>query len=83
MKKLILILVVALGLRLVAINQSLWLDEAIGANIVKDYSYHAILTDFLHSDNHPPLYYLTLKAGPIFSAILKWLSECPRLSSAF
>lgn len=48
-------------MRLVAINQSLWLDEAIGAIAVKTFSYSGLLTDFLKSDNHPPLYYLALK----------------------
>jgi hypothetical protein len=48
-------------MRLVAINQSLWLDEAIGALAVRDFSYFGILNDFLRSDNHPPFYYLVLK----------------------
>lgn len=60
-KILFLVMVLALGLRLVAIDQSLWLDEAIGAIVVKEFSYKQILTDFLRSDNHPPLYYLDLK----------------------
>jgi uncharacterized membrane protein len=55
------ILFVALGLRLISLNQSLWLDEAIGAIAVHDYSYTGIVTDFIKGDTHPPLYYLTLK----------------------
>lgn len=55
------ILFLALALRLVAINQGLWLDEAIGAIAAKNYSYSGIVFDFLKSDNHSPLYYLTLK----------------------
>ncbi|MFV1917125.1 MAG: glycosyltransferase family 39 protein [Patescibacteria group bacterium] len=58
----ILILILGLILRLVSINQSLWLDEAIGALVVKEQSYTQIATTFPLSDNHPPLYYLTLKA---------------------
>jgi len=58
----ILIILLGLILRLVVINQSLWLDEAIGALVVKEQSYRQILTQFPLSDNHPPLYYLTLKA---------------------
>ena len=60
-KLIFLILVLGLVLRLVAINQSLWLDEAIGALVVRDYSYAGILNNFMRFDNHPPLYYLTLK----------------------
>jgi len=60
-KYIIAILIFGLALRLVAINQSLWLDEAIGALVVRDYSYAGILNNFMRFDNHPPLYYLTLK----------------------
>jgi len=60
-KQIFLILLLALILRLVALNQSLWLDEAIGAIAVRDFSYTKILTEFLKFDNHPPLYYFALK----------------------
>ncbi|AKM83677.1 hypothetical protein A2422_02265 [Candidatus Woesebacteria bacterium RIFOXYC1_FULL_31_51] len=56
-----LILILSTVLRLVSINQSLWLDEAIGALVVKNMSYFDIFTKFSLADNHPPLYYLTLK----------------------
>lgn len=58
----LLILTLGLVVRLISINQSLWLDEAIGALVVKEQNYRQILTQFPKSDNHPPLYYLTLKA---------------------
>lgn len=54
-------LFLSVALRLIALNQSFWLDEAIGAIAAKNYSYAGIVTDFLKSDNHPPLYYLALK----------------------
>src|SRR3972149_8169918 len=57
-----LVLALSLCLRLVVINQSLWLDEAIGAIAARDFSYSKILREFMLSDNHPPLYYLFLKA---------------------
>ncbi len=57
-----LIIFLAVVLRIVAINQSLWLDEAIGALVVKDQNYSQIMSVFPKSDNHPPLYYLGLKA---------------------
>lgn len=60
-KKIFLILILSFGLRLISLNQSLWLDEAISANVVKNYSYSDIITKFSPSDFHPPLYYLTLK----------------------
>lgn len=60
-KKLFLLLLFSLGLRLISLNQSLWLDEAISANVVKNYSYEEIVSKFSPSDFHPPLYYLTLK----------------------
>lgn len=56
-----LILILGFILRLVSINQSLWLDEAIGALAVRDFSYWGIVSNFLKFDNHPPLYYLLLK----------------------
>ena len=61
-KKILLILLLTLGLRLISLNQSLWLDEAISATVAKNYSYTDIVTKFSPSDFHPPLFYLTLKA---------------------
>lgn len=57
----LIILIVGFVLRLTKLNQSLWLDEAIGAIAAKNFTYHQILTNFLRVDNHPPLYYLLLK----------------------
>jgi len=51
----------SLALRLISLNQSLWLDEAISAQVVKNYSYTDIVSKFSPSDFHPPLFYLTLK----------------------
>jgi len=56
------VLLAALIMRLVVVNQSLWLDEAIGAFAVKNFTYNALLTEFMKFDFHPPLYYLMLKA---------------------
>jgi uncharacterized membrane protein len=61
MKKLILILVTATTIRLIGINQSLWLDEAISAKVITQYSYSQIVNVFSPHDFHPPLFYLTLK----------------------
>ncbi|HJY98769.1 MAG TPA: glycosyltransferase family 39 protein [Patescibacteria group bacterium] len=56
------ILLFALALRLVVINQSLWLDEAIGAIVAKTFTFTDIILKFPLTDNHPPLYYLVLRA---------------------
>ena len=45
------VLLLGLLLRLLIINQSLWLDEAIGAIAVRDYSFSGILSDFMKFDN--------------------------------
>jgi len=50
----------ALFLRLININQSLWLDEAISAQAAVKFSFSELLFDFLPSDVHPPLYQLIL-----------------------
>jgi 4-amino-4-deoxy-L-arabinose transferase-like glycosyltransferase len=62
MKKIWWVLLLCLFIRLIGLNQSLWLDEAISANVVKNYSYSEIINKFSPNDFHPPLYYLTLKS---------------------
>lgn len=61
MGKLILIILLGLLLRVISINQSLWLDEATSVLVARDYTFGDILTKFSPGDFHPPLYYLTLK----------------------
>lgn len=56
-----LIFIIAFLIRLIALNQSLWLDEAISARVVMSYSYLEIVSKFSPYDFHPPLYYLFLK----------------------
>ncbi len=61
------ILILAIVFRLLVLNQSFWLDEAISAHAARDFSYTQIVTDFIKADNHPPLYYMVLKVwGTIF-----------------
>ncbi|MFA4827316.1 MAG: glycosyltransferase family 39 protein [Candidatus Shapirobacteria bacterium] len=59
--KLLSIILLIFGLRLIGINQSLWLDEAVSANVVKNYDFGGIIKNFSPNDFHPPLYYLALK----------------------
>lgn len=67
MKKILIVIIAGLVLRVVCLNQSLWLDEAISVLAARDFSYPGIVFDFLKIDNHPPLYYLLLKLwGEIF-----------------
>lgn len=56
------IVALSLGLRLINLNQSLWLDEAVTAKVVKNFQIKEIVTNFSPNDFHPPLYYLGVKA---------------------
>jgi uncharacterized membrane protein len=56
-----LILGLGLILRLISLNQSLWLDEATTALAAK-MTLTDLFTKFFPGDFHPPLYYLLLKA---------------------
>jgi len=60
-KKILLIFIFAFLIRLIALNQSLWLDEAITASVVRSFSFFQIITKFSPTDFHPPLYYLFMK----------------------
>jgi len=64
--RLLLTLFVGLLLRLISIDQSLWLDEATTALAAK-MPLADIFTKFLPGDFHPPLYYLLMKGwGSLF-----------------
>lgn len=55
------ILTLGLFLRLINLNQSLWLDEATSILVARDFSFSDILSKFSPGDFHPPLYYFLLK----------------------
>jgi len=57
-KKIPLLFIFAFLIRLINLNQSLWLDEATTAIAVKTHSFIQIITQFSPADFHPPLYYL-------------------------
>jgi len=59
--KIVNLLLVSFLIRLVSLSQSFWLDEAISANVIKNYSFLGIINTFSPSDFHPPLFYLLLK----------------------
>jgi len=54
-----LVLVLGLMLRLISLNQSLWLDEATTA-LVSKMPLTDFFTKFMPADFHPPLYYLVI-----------------------
>src|SRR5690348_14814461 len=52
-----LILIFGFALRLIASNQSLWLDEAINVLAAKDLSFWQFVSSYPIGDFHPPLYF--------------------------
>ena len=57
----IIILIVSLILRLISINQSLWLDEAINVNNAANLDFKTLIFKYSLGDFHPPLYHAILK----------------------
>lgn len=57
----ILIILAGLILRLVDLNQSLWLDEAINAVFVRSLDLKSLIFNYSLSDFHPPLYHILMK----------------------
>lgn len=56
----ILILILGLFLRLINLNQSLWLDEAISVMAVKEFNFSDLLTKYMILDFNPPLFNIIL-----------------------
>lgn len=54
------ILIVGFALRLISINQSLWLDEAINIIAVRHFSFLGTLTQYSIADFHPPGYFIII-----------------------
>lgn len=54
------ILVFGLILRLINLNQSLWLDEAINIVAAKSFSLSALITQYARADFHPPGWFIIL-----------------------
>ena len=48
-------------IRLLALSQSLWLDEGVTARVVREYGFLEIIPKFSLFDFHPPLYYFFMK----------------------
>lgn len=56
-----LLFLAAFLLRVISLNQSLWLDEAVTAKVVRQFALFDISTLFSPGDFHPPLYYIFMK----------------------
>jgi mannosyltransferase len=56
----ILILILGLSLRLINLNQSLWLDESINVLAAKNLNFWHFVTGYPIGDFHPPLYFALL-----------------------
>ncbi len=54
------ILFFGLGLRLISINQSLWLDEAINVLATQKFSLLGMITEYAKADFHPPGFFIIL-----------------------
>jgi uncharacterized membrane protein len=61
-KKIFLIFFFAFIIRLIALNQSLWMDEAVTSKVAMTYDFSDIVSKFSPTDFHPPLYYLFMKS---------------------
>jgi len=57
-----LILILGFVLRLIFLNQSLWLDEATTALVARNFGFGEIISKFSPADFHPPVYYLVIRA---------------------
>ncbi|MBI3485819.1 glycosyltransferase family 39 protein [Candidatus Daviesbacteria bacterium] len=55
-----LVLIIAFFLRVINLNQSFWLDEAISAISIQQYSLVDLVVKFMPGDFHPPLHYLLI-----------------------
>ena len=58
--KILVILLLALILRLISLNQSLWLDEAIEWWAVKSFGLKELLTGYMAGDFNPPGHHLLM-----------------------
>ncbi len=65
------------------LDQSLWLDEAVTANVVKNLSIIDIITKFSPTDFHPPLYYMVIKLWTSFFGFSEISLRLPSVILAF
>lgn len=58
---LFIVLLISFVTKFIGITQSFWLDEAVTANTIAQFSYLQLITQFAPTDFHPPFYYLVIK----------------------
>jgi uncharacterized membrane protein len=73
----LLVTIIALILRLILANQSLWLDEAASVEIASTSLIHFLAK--IQTDFHPPLFYLLLKAWLPLAGTSEWLLRLPNI----
>lgn len=78
--QLILLFIIAFLVRFIGLNQSLWLDEAVVAKVVRTIPFTHIISTFSPADFHPPLYYLFMS---LWSSIFGSSEVVLRLPSVF
>lgn len=54
------IIVLGLILRIISLDQSLWLDEAINVLATQKFSFLGVITEYAKADFHPPLFFIIL-----------------------
>lgn len=73
------ILVLAFALRLIPLNQSLWLDEAINVTNARDRGVLDLITNYALADFHPPLYHPVLHYWIKLTSDLEFAVRLPSL----
>jgi len=76
-KKLLIIFIIAAGIRLIALNQSFWLDEATTARVVERFGLLDILKLYSPTDFHPPFYYLFMKIWSMVFGVSELAMRAP------
>ncbi len=78
-QKLILPSILALGglIRIINLDQSLWLDEAINVLATKEFSLWGMLTEYATADFHPPGYFVVLWIWTHFFGISEVVVRAP------
>ncbi len=73
------ILLLALGLRLFALNQSLWLDEAVQVWASRHFSFRGLWWHYMPGDFNPPLYHTLIWFWLKLVPVREWLLRFPSL----